>query len=350
MSWKVYSLFALTFAASCKPRNFNDSGTLNIGLRTTTSLPESFCQGPDSSSFLWNAKRVQREIAKLLSEPGYKSSGLATYAEVYQAMTAERDKARCAESGPMVPASPLSQRLNDALADLMSKGFVLSQYHCLRSFKSPTEAIPTIGKEMCNVSQRALKEHWSDLELSMASTAVYLTSVMGIALSALPHVESLWAGDPRKTVDERISALQDFKPTYDAFNLFLSNNLHTVARVLLKEKRIDCKLFELAARAAEITRAPALIFKEMRDRTFALGTSLAGSWPKGLHPLVAGAEAWDPERVFPPFAQEPEALVHLRAHTQASIVLLKNPMLKIFSGKDAATYVTFEGLTCPTRK
>lgn len=342
---------SLVFAFGCKSREFNDSRPQEQARRHHSKANSpAFCKASKSNDFPWNAERVQMEIRNLIGRPGYKSGGLSVYAEVYQAMTAERDKARCSSSGPMVPPSLLSERLNDALADIMTKGYVLSQPYCLHSFASQTASVPTIGQQMCDVSRQAIVEQWSGLELAMASTATYLTSVMGIALSVLPHVERLWQNEVHHTLEQRIAALEEFKPTFDAFNLFLSNNLHTVARVLVREKYVDCKLFELTARGAELTRAPALIFKDIRDKTFVLGASLASSWPKGLHPLVTGTPDWNVERIFPPFASEPDPLMQLRSHAKNSISILKNPLLKIFDGKDAATFVAFEGFTCPIEK
>lgn len=334
----------------CRPRSFHSgqADPSQAGVNHSLRWPE-FCSAVDSDRILWNASRVQKEIQHLINEQGYKASGLSAYAEAYLAMTHERDVARCASQGPMVPRSALSRKLNDALADLMTKGLVESQRACLRQIQGQSGSVPSIGSQMCEISQKALSEKWSTLELSMASTAVYLTSLMGIALSALPHVDSLWVDTPYAKLEERVRAMNEFRETYDAFNLFLSDNLHTVANVLLREKRIDCGLFVTAARAAQITRAPALLFKEVRDKTFDLGLQLSRTWPRGLHPLTAGEPSWNVNRVFTAFVREPDALVKLREHGSSAISVLKNPLLKVFKGQDAATYVTFEGLTCSVK-
>jgi hypothetical protein len=334
----------------CKNRNFNSPNESGTSETVGFSAVTPFCQAGDSDPTIWSGSRVQKEITNILAEPGYKQSGLSAFAEAYSAMTAQRDSARCADKGAMVPKSELARRLNDALADMMTKGLVLSQKACLKSIVQPQTPVPDIGGQLCEVSKQALAERWSALELAMGSTAIYLTSLMGISISALPHADILWEGTPHKTLDQRVAALSEFRPTYDAFNLFLSNNLHTVAKVLMKEKRIDCKLFEAAARAAQITRAPTLVFKEIRDTTFNLGAELAKSWPKGLHPLTAGERTWNVERVFGAFAKVPDALVALQEHGKRSTQILRNPLLKAFNGEDAATYVTFEGLTCAARK
>lgn len=343
-------LLISTASFGCKSGLFTQSTETQDSQGIKTETIAAFCGASESDPNIWSAVRVQNEISKLIGEPGYKQSGLATYAEAYLAMTAQRDTVRCGEKGPMVPKSELARRLNDALADMMTKGLVLSQRACLRSLSQPETPIPEIGRQMCDFSKQALAERWSALELAMGSTAIYLTSLMGISVSALPHAESLWSDTPYKTLEQRTAALVEFRPTYDAFNLFLSNNLHTVARVLIKEKRIDCKLFEAAARAAQVTRAPALVFKEIRDTTFELGAELAKTWPKGLHPLTAGEKSWNVERVFGSFAKFPPALEALQEHGRKSSQLLRNPLLKAFNGQDAATYVTFEGLTCEVRK
>lgn len=212
----------------------------------------------------------------------------------------------------------------------MTKGFVLSQSACLTSLASSKTKIPDIGAQLCALSKQALADRWTALELAMGSKALYLSSLMGISLSALPHVDALWENTPHRNREQRIEAMQEFKPTYDAFNLFLSKNLHTVARVLLKEKR-----------------APEHIFKEIRDVTFELGLELSRTWPMGLHPLTAGEPTWNVERQFGSFAKEPNALGKLREHGARSVKILKHPLLKVFDGKDAAT---FEGLTCEMQK
>jgi hypothetical protein len=334
----------------CKERIFNHSDVAERSDRIGTfSLPD-FCHASEQENLIWSARRVQKEIANLLTEPGYASSGLSSYSEVYLALTRERDKARCSEGGALKPNSELARRLNDALADMMTRGLVKSQRACLKAMSGGQGAVPDIGAHICEISKNALSARWSALELTMASTALYLTSTLGIALSALPHVDALWVGIPYSKLDERIRAMNQFRPTYDSFNLFLSNNLHTVAKVLIDTKKIDCGLFAVAVRTAEATRAPALVFKDIRDRTFELGLRLAKSWPQGEHPLTAGIQTWDVERSLGSLAHEPEALAQLRDLGNRAVGLFKNPLMKIFSGTDAANYVTDEGLSCPLPK
>ncbi|MFZ9520040.1 MAG: hypothetical protein ACO3A4_06130 [Silvanigrellaceae bacterium] len=344
-----FALFFMCFIfemTGCRPRSFNSPEAADQSAISSLSSAVDFCSTKSASSPVWGADKVQNEIQRLIEEPGYKSSGLSAYAEVYRAMTAERDAARCSSVGPMVPDSPLARRLNDALADMMTKGFIESQRLCLATLQGGKAAVPDIGAQLCQQSGQALSERWSTLELSMASTAIYLSSLMGIALSALPHADVLWADTPYRTLEERIEAMTHFKPTYDAFNLFLSNNLHTVANVLLKNHRIDCGLFAVAAKAAEITKAPTIVFKEIRDRTFSLGLELSRSWPRGLHPITAGEKTWNVGRSFGVFAKTPNALIELYDHGKNSVTILKNPLMKVFKGRDAPSYVTFEGLTC----
>ncbi|MEN9824633.1 MAG: hypothetical protein RI953_378 [Pseudomonadota bacterium] len=350
MKCSALMFFLVLGISACKPRGFNSQEAAQQNASKTLLVPGDFCSATIADPFIWSSAKVQSEIAGLVEAKGYKSSGLSAYAEVYLAMTAERDKARCASHGPMVPSSPLARRLNDALADIMTKGFVLTQRICLDSLQGSSVQVPSIGDQFCQVSKQALAERWTSLELSMASTAIYLTSLMGIALSALPHVDALWAGTPYQTLEQRIAAMPLFRPTYDSFNLFLSDNLHTVANVLLKNKHIDCGLFGIAARAAEVTKAPSLIFKDIRDTTFTLGVELAKSWPRGLHPLTAGEPTWNVGRGFGVFVKEPEALIALHEHGKKALGILKNPLMKIFKGKDSPTYMTFEGLTCEVRK
>ncbi|MEY3901133.1 MAG: hypothetical protein RL189_439 [Pseudomonadota bacterium] len=334
-----------TSAIGCKQRDFNST---EQQATAQTQKMISFCQPPAGQKILWDAPRVQQEISNLLKESGYKSSGLSVYAEVYLAMTKQRDAARCDPTQKMYPQTELNRRLNDALADLMTKGLVTSQRVCLKSFANPALVVPTIGQQLCELGHEALNKRWSALEFAMGSTAQYLTSIMGIALSALPHADILWRDTPYTSLQGRIGYMKkEFRPVYDAFNLFLSDNLHTVADVLMKENRVDCGLFKHVAAAAETTRAPTLIFKNIRDKTFELGLDLATAWSRGLHPFTAGEAAWNQERPFGSLIKEPPALDQLRRHARDSVGLLKNPLMKLFKNKDAATYISGQGLTCP---
>ncbi|NBX16264.1 MAG: hypothetical protein EBR09_02750 [Proteobacteria bacterium] len=345
------SLIAVTLpqiltVLSCKPRDFNAAE-----LQSATPKPDAeihFCNAKDAQTLLWNAERVQLEIQKLINEQGHKSSGLSVYAEVYLAMTRARDTARCDSKNSMFPRTELNQKLNDALADEMTKGLVAGQRACLFSFANPQKTIPAIGRQLCQLNRAALNEKWSALELAMGSTAVYLTSIMGLSLSALPHADVLWLKTPYQSLESRLEYIRnEFKPVYDAFNVFLSNNLHTVADVLVRENRVGCNLFRPAAKFAEITGAPAAIFGNIRDKTFEFGLELSKTWPRGLHPFTAGEPAWNVEKTFAAFAKEPDALKGLQEHTLRSAALLSQPMFKAFKNKDASTYISGAGLTCP---
>ncbi|MEY2987886.1 MAG: hypothetical protein RJB13_1407 [Pseudomonadota bacterium] len=332
---------------SCKKRHYSDQ--LNSQPKVSAEL--DFCTEQSEQSPLWSAEKVQLELQKLIDTGNFKKSGLSAYAETYKAMTAERDAERCKPGGALAPHSPQSGRVNSVLADLMSKGLVLSQTKCIQTFQDSSVRVPNIGSQLCEINYRAVNERWTALELSMASTAVYLTSVMGIAISTLPHIDALWLDTPHDSLEKRISALKvSFKPTFDSFNVFLSDNLHTVAQVLLKEKRIECSIFELAARAVGLSKAPKQLFKEIRDKTFQLGLELSRTWPKGLHPLTAGEPYWNVEKVFERFATEPPVLRALYDHGNQTVDLLKNPLLKIFKGKDTTQYVTEQGFACDLQK
>lgn len=334
-------------ALGCKTRDFNSSAKEQSS-SNLAQLQINFCGAISGQSPLWTAEQVQQEIQNLINEQGHKSSGLSVYPEVYLAMTRQRDSARCDPKNKMYPTFELNRKLNDALADTMTKGLVAGQRACLFSFANPNTTIPTIGQQLCALNREALDKQWSSFELAMGSTALYLTSIMGLALSSLPHADVLWISTPYQSVQSRVAYMKrDFRPVYDAFNLFLSNNLHTVADVLLKENRIGCTLFKTAAQVVEITRAPTLLFQGIRDKTFELGVELALAWPRGLHPFTAGEATWNVTRTFGVFAKEPEALVGLRAHAQDSVKLFKNPLFKAFKNTDATTYVSGQGLTCP---
>lgn len=344
---KTVIISSLILLPSCKKRHYSE----RLSSKTDTDALLDFCMAVENVSPLWNAARVQNEIQKLIDTENFKESGLSAYAETYKAMTAQRDLARCQTNGALAPTTPHAGRINSVLADLMSKGFVLSQAACIETFRNSAVKVPNIGAHLCEISYRASKEHWTALELSMGSTAVYLTSVMGIAVSALPHIDSLWETTRHNSLEKRIAALQQsFKPTFDSFNEFLSDNLHTVAQVLLREKRIDCRIFEIAARALGTTKAPTQIFKDIRDETFRLGLDLAKQWPLGLHPMTAGEAYWKVDKVFGPFAKEPQSLRALYEHGNKTVEILKNPLLRIFRGKDTTGFLLEQGLSCEQPK
>lgn len=345
---EIATLWLMSLALfGCKKRHYSDQ----LASRPTASEALDFCTAKTENSPLWSADKVQLEIQKLIDTGNFKESGLSAYAETYKAMTAERDSERCKPDGALTPHSPQSGRVNSVLADIMSKGLILSQEVCIQTFQDSAVRVPNIGSQLCEINYRAVKERWTALELSMASTAVYLTSVMGIAVSALPHIDALWLDTPHDSLEQRISALKvSFKPTFDSFNVFLSDNLHTVAQVLLREKRIECRIFELAARAVGLTKAPKQLFKEIRDETFQHGLELSRTWPKGLHPFTAGEPYWNVEKIFESFAAEPVALRALYDHGSETVELLKNPLLKIFKGKETTQYLTEQGLVCELDK
>lgn len=211
----------------------------------------------------------------------------AAYAVAYEAMTAKRDEARCS-TGPMQPDSSIATKLNDALSDLMTRYFVN-----IESGAAGGADIDGLWAELRDDAQRG---NWNSLRYAMASTAIYLTTHMGLALSALPHADELWRDTPYSTIAERVGAMRNlYKDAYDSFNAFLAANVNTIADALWVAGLVSSKNINIAAAlvpGGEISLA--LYFGNIRDKTFNLGVQMAVEFADGEHPLTqrySGASA-----------------------------------------------------------
>lgn len=240
------------------------------------------CAAKNNSAGLWSKDDVQSKIGALIQSPAMLCSPRSSYAVAYLAMTAERDAARCdpEDSMAMFPQTPQATILNDALSDIMTRYFV-----AIAEGTAPGADVDGIWADLYKDGEAG---NFNALHIAMASTAIYLTSHMGLALSALPHAEDLWEGTQFATIKERVEYLEsDFKPTYDAFNQFLANHIETVGRALKNAGMVGGQTCEITAVLVGAGSGPlTLLFEGIRTRTFELGMKVALDMDIGTHPLT----------------------------------------------------------------
>ena len=332
---------------SCKSHSSEtlDSTSLQSSRQSSLEISQSsqvldFCNSPIHSDIICSQARVQTEIGSLLDIQDYKKSALSAYAEVYLEMTKARDASRCQKGEKLYSNDIWQRQLNNALADLMTRSFVEGQQACFADIQGMKKSIPVAAKFLCEMSKQADMENWTSLEVAMASTAIYLTDILGQALSALPYIDNLWINTEFISIDQRISALQKFKPTYDAFNEFLSDHLQLVADVLIRSGRVNCQLFSKAAGVAEDVPIPEIVFKVAREKTFELGLQLAKDLKGMNHTLAAKSGFWQPESFMDDSSQAKiPGYERLRNHARNMVKVFNNPLLKVFSSQGASQYI-----------
>ena len=225
-----------------------------------SQIPD-FCTSTSESKQMWNAERIQSEIHALLDIDGYRQSAISAYSEVYLEMTKARDDSRCRKGEKLYSNDVWQRNMNSVLADIMTRTYIAEERVCYSEIIGESVSPTVVSSYLCDITKQALAENWTPLEVAMASTAVYLSDILGQSLSALPYIDSLWVDTNFKTLDQRISAIQKFKPTYDAFNEFLAGSLKLVADVLIDRGRVHCRLFSTAADLAEDISIPDFFFK-----------------------------------------------------------------------------------------
>lgn len=249
----------------------------------------SFCQcrelgassDRDRPLYIWSAADVQFSVRDYYTTSEARCKPHAAYAVAYAAMTKKRDVERCASSGPMKPPAGLPTELNDALADLMSRYFV--------NIVNGTAGGADVDGVWAALRSDALGGFfgdWNSLQYAMASTAIYLTTHMGLALSALPHSAELWQGTAYTTVPARAEAMRTlYKDAYDGFNGFLADNVNIIGEALWETRLVSSKNINIAATLAP-NGVVAQTFEEIRTKTFNLAIRVAEEIPLGQHPLT----------------------------------------------------------------
>jgi len=285
-----FQLLAVVLQLSAGARKRTNRASVNS---TASCAAGAFCscRGTGSSYdrtrfyYIWSADDVQYEVQNYYKSSDARCQPHSAYAVAYSAMTMKRDTERCT-SGPMKPSTIIGTALNDGLADLMSRYFVNIEWG--------TASGADVDGLWAEMRRDAERGNWNSLRYAMASTAIYLTSHMGLALSALPHADELWKDTPYSTISERVGAMWLlYKADYDAFNGFLAENVNTIGDALYDARLVS---------RASINIAAALVpgglvegtFEAIRTKTFELGMAAAAEIPVGQHPLTqryGGAQA-----------------------------------------------------------
>ena len=232
-------------------------------------------QAQEEIGSIWSAKEVQQFI--LDEANNLKCTPNSAYIFAYKRMTKARIK-RCGNDLDMTPNNFQNEIFNDALSDLMSRYFVNTWSVCNRhdSHSFPTGA--DIGNMWCNLAKQSHNHNLNSIHVAMASTAIYLTTHMGLAVSALVQADNLWGQlHVYDTLEKRASFLaRNYRPLYDGFNSFLSEHLNTVKRHcdfgLTRGKAFSL----MATIASEVDDFNSIdyIFDKIRSKTFDLGLRL----------------------------------------------------------------------------
>lgn len=287
------ALLAIVVTACASPVDHDDVDTAAI----KESLPATFCTAPRSVASTaaarlsyWNSEDVQSGIRATLKSPEFGCTPHSGYLAAYAAMTKARDAARCTDGSPMKPPTPLDTRINDALADLMTRNYVQVVTACLTGKLLTSGA--DIGGSFCAMHALAENDDWSALRVALGGTAYYLSTHIAAALSAIPHIDEIWDGTEFDTLAKRVNRLKDFKSSYDSFNAFLGNNLSTVATSLrsagLTPPSCGAATFDLACSLAGRAGVPTIVFENRRNFAFEQALVLAQNIPPGKHPWTVG--------------------------------------------------------------
>ena len=276
-------------------RDFDESG-----LSATTSLssiPDTydFCQvedtAPDVQSIRpWNAAMVQKGITDLLDEPHIKGTIWAAYPTAYRRMAAARDESRC--SGVLRDDDRRINLINHHLSDVMSRWLVLETSQCAIK---PITSMPESG--ICGVMRRAKNNNLDGLSEALASTAVYISSHLAMALTAVSLDDVFWAVFPDPAtqrgvrsldavLDARMTWIKSYKPAFDRFNPFLADHLNTVAVALHEAGFVKGDLLNFATYVAKALPCKAALFGSIRDRAFEVALSYSKDPLVSLHPML----------------------------------------------------------------
>eukprot|EP00944_MAST-04C_sp_MAST-4C-sp1_P016129 g16129.t1 len=279
----LVALAILTIAAS------QARGNVVVGSFCDALDKEVEYQAQEEIGSIWSAKEVQQFI--LDEANNLKCTPNSAYIFAYKRMTKARDKARCGNDPDMTPNNFQNEIFNDALSDLMSRYFVNTWSVCNRhdSHSFPTGA--DIGNMWCNLAKQSHDHNLNSIHVAMASTAIYLTTHMGLAVSALVQADNLWEQlHVYDTLEKRASFLaKNYRPLYDGFNSFLSEHLNTVETALHDFGLTRGKAFSLMATiASEVDDFNSIdyIFDKIRSKTFDLGLRLGVQIPREDHPLL----------------------------------------------------------------
>lgn len=323
--WAVVCVLGAGFAgAGCKKRAFHEAppsarfAASGNGAQSEAATfcarseaqgaddPAAFAAQRDEPGHIWTAREIQFHIRTLLADPAFAGKAASAYLVAYQDMLEQRDRERCLEGSPMRTAGEpedraLNEALNTVLADVMTRSLLNISRYCVSVMADPPPTslpgktfeagadlfVVDVGGLWCTLFREAHAKKRDAVTFAMANTALYLTVNLGFALSALPHIDAAWPTDEYTTLAERVKRLERYKPTFDAFNHFLSKHTDTVAGSLAKANLLrQKKLFTFAADFVELVPVVDDTLGIVRTSAFDIGMSVAEKTPFRKHPLA----------------------------------------------------------------
>lgn len=276
----VFILITITFPITLSRQIF-------VGNFCASKVYEASYLNKEQSESIWSANDVQQFIEDVGNN--LKCTPNAAYTFAYKRMTKERDKARC--GGNLSPKSFTNEIFNDALSDLMSRYYVNTWAVCNDDNNNNLPTGADLGNMWCNLANDSYQHNYNSIHVAMASTSIYLTTHMGLAVSALVQADNLWeeySAYEVDTLEKRVDILMnEYEPLYDGFNVFLSEHLGTVEFALHDFGLTSGKIFHIASIIAEKANTPVgLVFEKIRTKTFQLGLQLGIEIPRQNHPLI----------------------------------------------------------------
>ena len=264
-------------------------------LLVTQSLYRDFCDLSGVSRVtgqtqLWSAETVQFQINELLRQPKIKNSVWSAYPVSYLKMTAARDEARC--RGVLRSNDAFYARVNDLLSDLMTRFYVAEAGACAKS-----DATLISNGGICTLMARMRDERFDSLSAAMASTGLYISSHISLALIAIIYADDFWDASPypethqnQRAWDQILSArvmrLRTYKPLFDKFNGFLADNIATVAQALGDANLLNGDILRFVAGVSRYVPFKSMMFGRIRDEAFAIALDLAGKMNPAEHPMM----------------------------------------------------------------
>ncbi|RZA14754.1 MAG: hypothetical protein EOP10_27500, partial [Proteobacteria bacterium] len=271
-------------------------GDRNSESKATKVPTPDFCdiKGLERSPYLstlWGAETVSYQIGELIQDSNVYGTPWMSYPVAYRRMTAARDIARC--SGTLKAADKVDVRINHLLSDIMTRWYVLTVKECAASGA-------TLGTNagFCPLMKKMKAEKYDSLSAAMSSTAVYISSHISLALSAIAFDDAFWDetgleqtynnGKHERVnyMAARIAILKRYKPSFDAFNAFLANNLTTVGSALKEAKLLSGDVLNFAAGLSRVIPFRALAFGKIRDDAFANALMLVDTLTPEDHPMI----------------------------------------------------------------
>lgn len=298
MTQRIVAILIALGLGSCQTsRDHSQSQTLAV-----QSLYQDFCKIHDMTSDItipqiWGAENVQFHIDQVIHQATIANTPWVAYPVAYKKMIAARDKERC--GGVLSSTNQLHARINDLLSDIMTRFYLANVDLCAASDAK-------LGKKygFCALMARMRNERFDALSAAMASTGLYLSSHITLSLSAIIFADDFWessdfqethrsSGGWNNVVNARIEHIKSYKPLYDKFNLFLADNIKTVATALSDAGLIEGDVLNFISGVTKYTPFRALPFGKIRDDAFAMAIELGKTLDPTTHPMMISRDNWN---------------------------------------------------------